>query len=79
MELHEDTSGRKHLFSIKFVNKKGEVAYFPHAYSCGLRADMKTNRLRGVNPCTPNGLSIGHPTPVCIDNLLEYNGKTIAL
>lgn len=79
MEIHEDPNGNIHTFSIKFVNKKGEVVYFPYAYSCGLRSDMKQNRLRGVKPCTSNGLCIGHPTPICIDNILEYNSKTVTL
>ena len=50
MEIHEDNQGKKHIFSIRFVNKQGEVVYLPYAYSSGLRADMKKNRLRGVNP-----------------------------
>lgn len=80
MEVKEDSDGRKHLFSIKFVNKKGEVVYFPYAFSCGLRADMKKNRLRGVVPSAANGLRISdHPTPVCIDNILEYNNKIVIL
>lgn len=79
MELHEDPNGGKHVFSIKFVTKNGEVVYMPNAFSSGLRADMKKNRLRGVTPCTANGISIGHVTPVCIDNILEYNHLKVTL
>ena len=79
MEIHEENQGKKHIFSIRFVNKQGEVVYLPYAYSSGLRADMKKNRLRGVNPCSPTGISTGHVTPVSIDNIIEYNHQTVIL
>lgn len=79
MELHENPTGGRHVFSIKFVTKDGEVVYMPYAFSSGLRADMTKNRLRGVTPCTANGVAIGHVTPVCIDNILEYNHIKVTL
>ena len=79
MEIHEDNQGKKHIFSIRFVNKSGEVVYLPYAFSSGLKADMKKSRLRGATPCSPTGISTGHVTPVSIDNIIEYNHQTVIL
>jgi len=77
MENDETNNGKRKIFSIKFVTKQGEVVYLPYAYSSGLKADMKANRLRGVTPCTANGQKTGHTYPVCIDNILSLNNKTV--
>lgn len=79
MEIHEDNQGKKHIFSIRFVNQSGEVVYLPYAFSSGLKADMKKSRLRGATPCSPTGIPTGHVLPICIDNILEYNHKTVML
>ena len=79
LELHETSSGSRHVYSIDFITKKGEYIHLPHAYTCGLKGDMKANRLRGIRPCTGDGQPIGHVYPVQIDNILRYQGKTITL
>ena len=79
MEIREDQYGKRVLFSIEFYTKSGEVVYFSHAFSCGLRQDMKKNRLRGVQQCDSAGNKIGSPTAVSIDNLRMFNGKKVVL
>ena len=77
MEIHDTPSGARNIFSIKFIKKDGELVYLPYAYSSGLRADMKNNRLRGVTPCTSTGQATGHPYPVIIDNIIGYNNNIV--
>ena len=79
MEIREDQYGKRVLFSIEFYTKSGEVVYFSHAFTCGLRQDMKKNRLRGVQQCDSAGNKIGSPTAVSIDNLRMFNGKKVVL
>lgn len=79
MEIREDQYGKRVLFSIEFYTKSGEVVYFSHAFACGLRQDMKKNRLRGVQQCDSAGNKIGSPTAVSIDNLRMFNGKKVVL
>ena len=79
MEIREDQYGKRVLFSIEFYTKSGEVVYFSHAFTCGLRQDMKKNRLRGVQQCDSAGNKIGSPTAVSIDNLRMFNGKKVLL
>lgn len=71
--------GRKRLFSIKFVTKKGEVVYYPNAYGCPIRPELQGKRFVGVMPSSSTGQSIGHATPVCIDNILEFNHQIITV
>ena len=40
MEIREDQYGKRVLFSVEFYTKSGEVVYFSHAFSCGLRQNM---------------------------------------
>ena len=50
----------------------------PQAYACGAgRMNMKEDQLRGVQPCNCKGNPEGHPYPVDIDLILEYNKKKI--
>lgn len=50
----------------------------PQAYACGAgRMNMKEYQLRGVQPCDCKGNPEGHPYPVDIDTILEYNKKKI--
>lgn len=79
MEVREDQYGHRVLFSIQFYNKEGEVVTMSHAYTCGLRADMKSNRLRGVQQCDASGNKIGHVVPVSIDNIRMFNGLKVVL
>jgi len=79
METREDQYGRRVLFSIQFYTKEGEVVSMSHAYTCGLRVSMKSNRLRGVQQCDSAGNKIGHVVPVSIDNLRMFNNQIVVL
>lgn len=79
MEIREDQYGKRVLFSIEFYTKEGELVYFSHAYSCGLRQNMKKNRLRGVQQCDSAGNKIGHAVAVSIDNIRSFNNKKVTL
>lgn len=79
MERREDQYGKRVLFSIQFYNKDGEVVTMSHAFSCGLRQNLKDNRLRGVQQCDAAGNKIGHPVPVSIDNLRIFNNQVVVL
>lgn len=79
MEVREDQYGKRVLYSIQFYTKHGEVVYFGHAYTCGLNANMKANRLRGVQQCDAAGNKIGHVVPVSIDNIRMFNGQKVVL
>ena len=79
MEVREDQYGKRVLFSLEFYTKEGELVYLSHAYSCGLNADMKKNRIRGVQQCDSAGNKIGHVYVVRIDNLRMFNGQKVIL
>lgn len=79
MEEREDAYGHRVLYSIQFYNKSGEVVFFGHAYTCGLRANMKSNRLRGLQPCDKAGNKVGHVVPLGIDNIRMFNGMKVVL
>ena len=79
MEIREDQYGKRVLFSVEFYTKEGELVYFSHAFSCGLRQDMKKNRIRGVQQCDSAGNKIGHVYVVRIDNLRMFNGQKVIL
>ena len=79
MEVREDQYGKRVLFSIQFYNKQGEVVTMSHAYTTGLRSDMKSNRLRGLQQCDDSGNKIGHVVPVSIDNIRMFNGQQVVL
>ena len=72
-------NGKRNIFSVKFVDKKGQVRYFNRAYSCGLAYDMKSNRFRAIQPCDQNGASFGHVYPVNIDLFIMYNNLDVIL
>jgi len=79
IDAAEDPLGRKITFSLKFTKKDGELVYMPKAQSCGLKFSMKDNHMRGVVPVDANGTPAGHPTPVHIDSLIEFNGLKIRM
>lgn len=78
-DLKETPGGKQVTFSIKFVKKNGELVFIPRAVACGLTANMKNNSIRGVLSIDLNGNKIGHPTPVSIDAILEWNNKKVVL
>lgn len=78
-DVKETPSGKQTTFSIKFIKQNGELVFIPHAVACGLTVDMAKNRVRGVLPIDHQGNKTGHPTPVNIDSIIEWNGKTVIL
>ena len=78
-DIKETPQGKQTNFSIKFVKTNGEIVFMPHAAACGLTANMNKNRLRGVVPIDLKGDKIGHPTPVNIDAIMEWNGMKVIL
>lgn len=78
-DIKETPLGEQVVFSIKFVKKNGEIVFMPRAVACGLSQHLKKNRLRGVIPIDAQGKSVGHPTPVSINAIVEWNNKTIIL
>lgn len=78
-DIKETPDGRQTIFSIKFVKTNGELVFMSRAVACGLSANMEKNRLRGVLPVDEVGKSIGHPTPVSIDAIIEWNGAEVKL
>jgi len=78
-DVKETPGGKQVIFSIKFIKRNGELVFMPRAVACGLSQNMSKNRLRGVLPIDADGESIGHPTPVSIDAITEWNGKQITL
>jgi hypothetical protein len=71
--------GRRHIFSIKFVDAKGKLRYFPQAYSCGLPYDMKSHRLIAIQPCDCKGNAEGHVYPVNIDMIVLFKNMEVIL
>lgn len=78
-DVKETPSGRQMVFAIKFVTKSGELIFLPKAVACGLRFNMWSNRMRGVQAVDDQGKPIGHPYPVNIDLIVEWNGKKVIL
>lgn len=79
-DIKEISGGRPNVFSIKFRTKhSGELIFFPKAISVGLKMDMSANRMRGVLAVDDNYKKIGHPTPVSIDRIVEFNGEKVYL
>ena len=78
-DVKEHPGGQQTIFSIKFVKTNGELVFMPRAVACGLSVNMDKNRLRGVLPVDENNDSIGHPTPVNIDAIVEWNNNEVIL
>lgn len=78
-DIKEQPNGEQTVFSIKFVKTNGELVYMPRAVACGLSQNMTKNRMRGVLPIDAKGKSIGHPTPVNIDAIVEWNGMEVVM
>jgi hypothetical protein len=79
MEIKENGSGKAVYFSISFYKANGELVSLHRAKSCGLRADMSSNRLRGVQGVSLTGSAIGHIYPVCIDNIRTFNNLKVVI
>lgn len=75
IDVKTNPDGSQVVFSIQFDKKNGERVYYPRAVACGLKMNLKDNRMRGVIPVDVNGNAIGHPTPVGIDRIIQFNGR----
>lgn len=78
-DIKETPAGKQSVFSIAFIKSNGERVFMPRAVACGLKQNMSENRLRGVLPIDAQGESIGHPTPVNIDAIVEWNNMEVVL
>ena len=78
-DIKETPGGKPLTFSIRFITKSGQSVFLPNAIASGLTMDMKKNRLRGVVAVDGNLKRIGHPYPVNIDLIMEWNGKKVIL
>ena len=78
-DIKETPDNKQTVFAIKFIKKNGELVFMPRAVACGLKQNLSDNRLRGVLPIDKDGKSIGHPTPVSIDAIIEWNSMKVIL
>lgn len=78
-DIKESPGGKQQIFSIKFIKKNGELVFLPMAVATGLPFNLKDNRMRGVIAIDKEGNKIGHPYPVNIDLILEWNNKRVVL
>lgn len=67
------------VFSIEFDRKDGVRVFYPRAVNCGLKMDIKANRVRGVLQVDRFGDKMGHPVPVGIDRIVRFNGMEVVL
>ncbi len=79
MELRETAAGRPRCFAIQFYKRNGELVTLSRARCCGLRMNMKANRMRGVQQLDGQGNAVGHVHPVCIDNIRMYNNMRVKI
>ena len=79
MDIRRKENGDRILFSMKFVTQNGELHYFPFCYVCGLPWDVKSSRMRGIQPCDRFGNAIDHVYPVGIDNITLFNNMQVML
>jgi hypothetical protein len=79
MDIRFLPSGKRSMFSIKFVTLRGELKYIARAYVTGLRYDVKAARQRGIQPCDGDGNPTDHVYPVGIDNVIMYNNMEVIL
>lgn len=78
MDIRTDENGNRRIFSIKFISNAGKLYFIPQAYACGAgKMNMKEYQLRGVQPCDCKGNPEGHPYPVNINLIVEYNNLKI--
>jgi len=78
-DIKETPDGLMHTFQVKFITKKGKLVHIKRGTPCGLNMDMKSNRVRGIIEVDDNYNKIGHPTPVNIDLIIEFNNLRVKL
>ncbi len=69
--------GRTKFFSVAFVTKNGEFRFIKRGIRSGLRANMKKNDSKAVQPVDADGTPIDHIYPVWIHSILYYSGNVI--
>jgi hypothetical protein len=69
----------KDAFSIVIVLKSGERRKLNKAVKVGQGFSLKNHEMRGVLEVDENGKSKGHPTPVSIWAIPQYNDKKVIL
>ena len=79
METKEKSNGKADSFSIQFYKRDGELVSLPRAVITGLRANMKAQRLRGIQAIDHAGGTIGHIYPVSIDNIRTFNNLQVTI
>ena len=73
-------NGKPKIHSVKFINSKGEVVYLHRCISSGAgKMNMSANALRGFQPISKDLKKEGHPYPVKIWHIIEFNGKKVTL
>lgn len=78
MDIRTYPDGRRRIVSVKFVQADGKLRFFPQATVGGAgKMDNKKFRVRGFTPCDCKGNPEDHVHPVCIFNIIEYNGKVV--
>jgi uncharacterized OB-fold protein len=79
MEVKSNPDGKIKTFSISYVKKDGELVYVLRAIKTGLRFNSYSKMMRGVVAVDKEGGWIGHPTPVHIFKITEYNGFKVSI
>jgi hypothetical protein len=80
IEEKKTPDGKIKTFSIKFVLKNGELVYVMRAIKTGLyRMNQGKNHYRGIVAVDKQNNWIGHPTPVHIFKIIEYNGIKVSI
>lgn len=72
-------NGKRQIFSIKFIDAKGKLHYFPQAFATGLRYSLRQYRQQGIHPCDCKGNPEFHIYPVSIDAIVMYNNLEVIL
>ena len=66
------TPGRKQVtFSVKFVQKNGELVFIPCAVAAGLRLNRRDDCIHGILTVDVQNNTSGHLTLVLIEGLVE--------
>ncbi len=78
-DIKETPAGKQVVFSIRFIKLNGESVFLPRAVASGLPFNMSENRMRGVVAVDNKGDKVGHPYPVSIDLVTEWNGLKVIL
>ena len=78
MDIRFKPDGKPMIYSCKFVDLQGKLRFFPQCTvrGCG-KMNMKEKRMRGLQPCDCVGHEIDHVYPVKIDNIVEWQGKSV--